>query len=81
MTDQAGKVNRDEEQIAESQRRRTRYLRQRCAVVACLWMILVLFSGHWVWTLIGTFFALFLVFGIDDELQALEHEQHDPIEF
>lgn len=83
MTDQVGKVNRVPGQTAQSQLRRTRELRQRVVVVTCLWLILVVFSSQWVWTLIGTFFVMFLVFGIDDELQALEPDQHqhDSIEF
>lgn len=81
MTDQASKVNQALGQSARSQRKHTRYLKQRSLVVGCLWLVLVVFSSHWVLTLIGTFFSLFLVFGIDDEIQALERDPHDPMEF
>ncbi len=81
MADQLCKAKEPLEQRTGLQRRRARYLKQRATVIAGLWLILIVLSSHWVWALIGTFFALFLVFGIDDEVQALEREQHDPMEF
>lgn len=80
MSDRANEVKQAPGQAAASLRLRARYLRQRTVVIAIVWLMLVVFSSHWVLTLIGTFFALFIVFGIDDEMQALEREQHDPIE-